>query len=175
MYCKKCGKFVGSDAELCAECAAKAAASSAPRTTTVAPQPVYRETPVQQPVYREQVRETKPQAQPVPQPVLQPKIGLCMPIFAMILSELGIWLAVFAAIILEIGRQSAWVWSLLNVCESLVVYMRLFGFVFATHAIRNFTSMRGKKNAIAIISLIFGINALMTTLAGLFLTRLLTF
>ena len=154
MYCKKCGKFIGNEADLCDECNAKA-------------QPVFKEF--------EEPSLTRPAAYtynptPAPAPAPQPNVGLGKPIAATILGAFGFWLVYFAMILfIEEMGYGIDDYGTVFVCLLLSIAPCILSLIFGIHSIKAFKAVKGRKNAKAIVSLVLGINAVVFAAIGLFL------
>ena len=165
MYCKKCGKFIGNDSDLCDECIGKEevfSEFSEKKAENTAP--VYH----QQPTYNPQ---TTYNAQPTYIGGTEIKLGKA--IAAIILSNIGFFL-MYIGLILVVELISYGVASYANEMNSALTFMFLgcipsgLGLVFGIQAIKNFKATSMIKSGKRVPVLILGIVSVVTAATGLF-------
>ena len=163
MYCKKCGKFIGTDEDLCYEC--KSAELMEEQPVAPAPQP--------QPVYA----QPQPQAQPQPKTECAGSVmtGFDKALAGAIIGEVAI---IIAAIALGMGTAGGFTGAFF-VVWSIAIAGGVLSLVFGIQSIKTFKREKraGRKPPIpalvlgivsvvfAGITLLYGFLALMVALA----------
>ena len=152
MYCKKCGKFIGNDADLCDECASK-----------------------EQGVFSEFAEKTETVTPTYYQPaeINTDAINLGKSIAAIILSNIGFWLAYIVLIVVGelVMLESI---ELAGAIFLIVIAFVpcLLGFIFGIQSISNFKATSMIKSGKRIPVLILGISSVIMASLGLLFTFL---
>ena len=152
MYCKKCGRFIGTDAELCDECKVQVT-------------PTYEGAQYQ---FSNPVQTASYDQQPTSAPQSGPAVNLGRAIAAMILSTFG-FSFMYAGIIVSVELMPAPT----IVCMVLGLIPSILGLVFGAKSISNFkkTAHLGAGKRIPV--LILGIASVVMSAFALFFALLL--
>ena len=143
MYCKKCGKFIGNEADLCDECVAREAANAAQG-----------EIPTPDVYCQPQVNEFVPQEQ----------VRLGRAIAAMILADIG-FIFVYIAFLLTAAVGPRYIGG--AVAGLLIgAIPSIFGLIFGIKSITNFKATAALRTGKRIPVLILGIMSVVTAGIG---------
>ena len=160
MYCKKCGKFIGNESDLCDECGGKEevfSEFSEKKAENAAP--AY----YQQPTYNAQ-----------PTYNVGPDIKLGKAIAATILSEIGVFLIYIAFLVMaELAAYGSFEFSGVLGIMLVGCIPTGLGLGFGIQAIKNFKETSMVKSGKRIPVLILGIVSVVTAGIGLFLALLM--